>query len=60
MAFTPLKTILFDTQAEIEERYTDQMLDNLNIVAETNAIEERSKRVYFDRKAMIEEMVSVG
>ena len=60
MAFPPLKTILFATQAEIEERYTDQMLDNLNIVAETDAIEGRSKRVYFDRKAMIEEMVSVG
>ena len=60
MAFTPLKTILFDTRAQIEEAFTDQMLDNLNIVAENDAIEERSKRVHFDRKAMIEEMVSVG
>tara|TARA_B100000073_G_scaffold326347_1_gene310950 strand:- start:113 stop:295 length:183 start_codon:yes stop_codon:yes gene_type:complete len=60
MAFTPLKTLAYDTRVQIEEAYTDQMLDNLNIVAENDAIEERSKRVYFDRKAMIEEMVSVG
>ena len=60
MAFTPLKTLAYDTRVQIEEAYTDQMLDNLNIVAENDAIEERSKRVHFDRKAMIEEMVSVG
>ncbi len=60
MAFTPLKTLAYDARVQIEEAYTDQMLDNLNIVAENDAIEERSKRVYFDRKAMIEEMVSVG
>ena len=55
MAFTPLKTLVYDTRVQIEEAYTDQMLDNLNIVAENDAIEERSKRVYFERKAMIEE-----
>ena len=59
MAFTPLKTILFDTKVQIEEAYTDKKLNDLNIIAENDAIEERSKRVHFDRKAMIEEMVSV-
>ncbi|HAX05550.1 MAG TPA: hypothetical protein DCX77_07725 [Acidimicrobiaceae bacterium] len=60
MAFTPLKTLAFDTKVQIEEAYTDKKLNDLNIIAENDAIEERSKRVYFDRKAMIEEMVSVG
>ena len=59
MAFTPLKTLVYDTRVQIEEAYTDKKLNDLNIIAENDAIEERSKRVHFDRKAMIEEMVSV-
>lgn len=60
MAFTPLKTLAFDTKVQIEEAYTDKKLNDLNIIAENDAIEERSKRVHFDRKAMLEEWVSVG
>ena len=56
MALTHISIPLFDTAVQIEERYNEQQLTDLNIAAENLAIEERSHLVHFSRKAMIEAM----
>ena len=56
MALTHISIPLFDAVVQLEEIYTDQQLDILNIAAENLAIEERSRLVHIERKAMIEDM----
>lgn len=56
MPFTHISVPLFDAAVQIEERYNEQQLADLNIAAENLAIEERSQLVHFDRKAMFEDM----
>lgn len=56
MAFTHISIPLFDTAVQIEERYNEQQLADLNIAAENLAIEERSLRAHFSRDAMAEAM----
>ena len=56
MPFTHISIPLFDAAAQIEERYNEQQLADLNIAAENLAIEERSQRDHFSRNAMAEAM----